>query len=206
MLNVNIYDLSAKKVGTVELSEIFQEEYRESLIHQVVLAQLANKRQGTKSTLTRSEVRGGGRKPWRQKGTGRARQGSIRSPQWTKGGVVFAPKPRDFSQKINKRMKRIALFSALSKKVELNEFIVLKDFNLKDGKTKEVAKVIKNFGFNERVLFVLSEGDDLVVRAAKNIEKVSTLNVDLLNVYDVVANAKLIITANALKRFEEANK
>lgn len=205
MINVKIYNTQAKEVGSVDLSAMFEEKFRESLIHQVVVAQLANKRQGTKSTLTRSEVRGGGAKPWRQKGTGRARQGSIRSPQWVKGGVVFAPKPRDFSQKINKKMKKIALKSALSAKVADNNFIVLDKFAINEAKTKEVAQVLKNFNINERVLLVLSNEDAMVVRAAANIAKAKTINVDLLNVYDIVANTKLIITSNALKMLEEAN-
>ena len=205
MINVKIYNTKAEEVGSVALSAIFEEKYRESLIHQVVVAQLANKRQGTKSTLTRSEVRGGGAKPWRQKGTGRARQGSIRSPQWIKGGVVFAPKPRDFSQKINKKMKKIALKSALSAKVSDNNFIVLDKFILNEAKTKEVAQVLKNFNLKERVLLVLSNDDALVVRAASNIANIKTINVNLLNVYDVVANSKLMITSDALKMLEEAN-
>lgn len=205
MINVKIYNTQAKEVGSVALSAVFEEKFRESLIHQVVVAQLANKRQGTKSTLTRSEVRGGGAKPWRQKGTGRARQGSIRSPQWVKGGVVFAPKPRDFSQKINKKMKKIALKSALSAKVADNNFIVLDKFVINEAKTKEVAQVLKNFEIKERVLLVLSNEDAMVVRAAANIANVQTINVNLLNVYDVVANTKLMITSNALKMLEEAN-
>lgn len=205
MINVKIYNTKAEEVGSVALSAIFEEKYRESLIHQVVVAQLANKRQGTKSTLTRSEVRGGGAKPWRQKGTGRARQGSIRSPQWIKGGIVFAPKPRDFSQKINKKMKKIALKSALSAKVSDNNFIVLDKFILNEAKTKEIAQVLKNFNLKERVLLVLSNDDALVVRAASNIANIKTINVNLLNVYDVVANSKLMITSDALKMLEEAN-
>lgn len=205
MINVKIYNTKAEEVGSVALSVIFEEKYRESLIHQVVVAQLANKRQGTKSTLTRSEVRGGGAKPWRQKGTGRARQGSIRSPQWIKGGIVFAPKPRDFSQKINKKMKKIALKSALSAKVSDNNFIVLDKFILNEAKTKEVAQVLKNFNLKERVLLVLSNDDALIVRAASNIANIKTINVNLLNVYDVVANSKLMITSDALKMLEEAN-
>lgn len=205
MINVKMYNTSAKEIGSLELSSIFEEEYRESLIHQVVVAQLANKRQGTKSTLTRSEVRGGGAKPWRQKGTGRARQGSIRSPQWIKGGVVFAPKPRDFSQKINKKMKKIALKSALSAKVANNEFIVLDKIELKEIKTKEFAAILKNFNIKEKVLLVLSDKDSVLVRVTRNIENIKTINAKLLNVYDIVANSKLLITADAVKMIEEAN-
>ena len=140
-MKVNVLDIQAKKVGEIELNEgVFGVEYNEPLIHQVVVAQLANRRQGTKSTLTRTEVRGGGKKPWRQKGTGRARQGSIRSPQWTGGGVVFAPKPRDFSQKINKKMKVAATLSALSAKVSDNDFLVLDKLQLEEAKTKYIAQ------------------------------------------------------------------
>ncbi len=205
-MEIKVFNTSAKEVGKVELNEaIFAEQYRESLIHQVVVAQLANKRQGTKSTLTRSEVRGGGAKPWRQKGTGRARQGSIRSPQWIKGGVVFAPKPRDFSQKINKQMKKAALKSALSAKVSDGNFIVLDKIALKENKTKEIAKILKNFKFDEKVLFVLTDADAMVVRAAKNIPNVDAINANLLNVYDVVANAKVFVTKDAVKLIEEVN-
>lgn len=205
-MEIKVFNTSAKEVGKIELSEsVFAEQYRESLIHQVVVAQLANKRQGTKSTLTRSEVRGGGAKPWRQKGTGRARQGSIRSPQWIKGGVVFAPKPRDFSQKINKQMKKIALKSALSAKVTDGHFVVLDKIALKENKTKEVVAILKNFKFTEKTLFVLTEADAMVVRAAKNIPNVETINANLLNVYDVVANTKVFVTREAVKLIEEVN-
>ena len=152
-MKVNVLDIKAKKVGEMELNDaVFGVEYNEALIHQVVVAQLANKRQGTKSTLTRTEVRGGGKKPWRQKGTGRARQGSIRSPQWTGGGVVFAPKPRDFSQKINKKMKVAATLSALSAKVSDNDFLVLDKLQLEEAKTKYIAQMLKAFEINSSVL------------------------------------------------------
>ena len=178
-------------------------EYNAALIHQVVVAQLANKRQGTKSTLTRAEVRGGGIKPWRQKGTGRARQGSIRAPQWIKGGVVFAPKPRDFSQKINQKMKVAALKSALSQKVRDDEIIVINEIKAENGKTKEIATVLKNLKMEKRVLLVVGERDELVIRACRNIENVTLINASLINVYDVVANANCIMTKDAIKKIEE---
>ena len=191
----------------MELDEsVFGAEYRQALIHQVVVAQLNNKRQGTKSTLTRTEVRGGGIKPWRQKGTGRARQGSIRSPQWTGGGVVFAPKPRDFSQKINKTAKRVALVSALSAKLSDGNMIVVDKIQLENAKTKEMAAVMKALGVEKRALLVVTDEDAAVVRAARNIPDVTTIASELINVYDVVANEKFIATQAAVKKIEEAYK
>ena len=201
---VNIYDKQAKEVGTLELSdEVFAKEYNEAIIHQCVVAQLNNMRQGTKSTLTRTEVRGGGKKPWRQKGTGNARQGSIRAPQWVKGGVVFAPKPRDFSQKVNKQMRREALKSALSYKFANSEAIVVDALAFDEAKTKEMASVLKNFDMNKTVLVVLGEGDKNAVVAARNIPGVTTVSADLLNVLDVVANAKCLITKEAAQQIEK---
>lgn len=203
-MKVKVYDKNANVVGSMQLkSEVFEREYNESLIHQVVVAQLANKRQGTKSTLTRSEVRGGGAKPWRQKGTGRARQGSIRSPQWIKGGVVFAPKPRDFSQKINKKMKKAALVSALSKKLADGDILVIDSFAIEEAKTKNIAAILKAFGFDKKTLFVLENDDENVLRASKNIEELTTLNVDSINVYDLVCNAKCVISKEAIKKIQE---
>lgn len=203
-MEMKVVNTSGKKVGTIELNAaVFEQEYNAALIHQVVVAQLANKRQGTKSTLTRAEVRGGGIKPWRQKGTGRARQGSIRAPQWIKGGVVFAPKPRDFSQKINQKMKVAALKSALSQKVRDNEIIVINEIKAENGKTKEIATVLKNLKMEKRVLLVVGERDELVIRACRNIENVTLINASLINVYDVVANANCIMTKDAIKKIEE---
>ena len=203
-MEMKVVDSSGKKVGTIELNAaVFEQEYNAALIHQVVVAQLANKRQGTKSTLTRAEVRGGGIKPWRQKGTGRARQGSIRAPQWIKGGVVFAPKPRDFSQKINQKMKVAALKSALSQKVRDDEIIVINEIKAENGKTKEIATVLKNLKMEKRVLLVVGERDELVIRACRNIENVTLINASLINVYDVVANANCIMTKDAIKKIEE---
>lgn len=204
-MKVDVFNISAKKVGTMELSDaVFAQEYNEPLVHQVVVAQMANKRQGNKSTLTRSEVRGGGIKPWRQKGTGRARQGSIRSPQWTGGGVVFAPKQRDFSQKINKKMKFAATISALSAKVADGDFIVLDELKLKEAKTKLMATVLKNFGIESRVLLIVSENDETVLRASANIANLTVINADLVNVYDLAANAKCIVTKAAVEKLEKA--
>lgn len=204
-MKVDVFNISAKKVGTMELSDaVFAQEYNEPLVHQVVVAQMANKRQGNKSTLTRSEVRGGGIKPWRQKGTGRARQGSIRSPQWTGGGVVFAPKQRDFSQKINKKMKFAATISALSAKVADGDFIVLDELKLKEAKTKLMAAVLKNFGIESKVLLIVSESDETVLRASANIANLTVINADLVNVYDLAANAKCIVTKAAVEKLEKA--
>ena len=207
-MKVNVLDIKAKKVGEIELNDaVFGVEYNEALIHQVVVAQLANKRQGTKSTLTRTEVRGGGKKPWRQKGTGRARQGSIRSPQWTGGGVVFAPQPRDFSQKINKKMKTTATLSALSAKVSDNDFIVLDKLQLQEAKTKYIAQMLKAFEIESKVLIAVANDDEAVLRACANIQNVTLINADLVNVYDLASNTKCIFTVDAVekiqKRFEE---
>ena len=203
-MKVNVLDMNAKKVADIELNEnVFGVEYNEALIHQVVVAQLANKRQGTKSTLTRTEVRGGGKKPWRQKGTGRARQGSIRSPQWTGGGVVFAPKPRDFAQKINKKMKVAATLSALSAKVTDNDFIVLDKIALKEAKTKYIAQMLKAMSIENSVLLVVANDDEAVKRACANIANLTLINADPLNVYDLAANAKCIFTKDAVAKIEE---
>lgn len=205
MANLEVLNQKGNKVDTLAVSdEVFGAEYNEALIHQVVVAQLANKRQGTKSTLTRTEVRGGGIKPWRQKGTGRARQGSIRAPQWIKGGVVFAPKPRDFSQKINKKMKDGAMRSALSEKIRSGEFVVVDKIELDAPKTKLMVEVLKALDVSKKALLVLS-GDAEVARAAGNIDGVTTVaDASLLNVYDVVANGKIVTTVAAVKSIEEA--
>ena len=205
MPKVNVYNQSGEIVGSIELSDkVFGQEVNKPLIHQVIVAQLANRRQGTKSALTRAEVRGGGRKPWRQKKTGRARQGSIRSPQWYHGGVVFAPKPRDFSQKINKKAKRLALLSALSAKVLDDEIMVLDDLKLVSAKTREVADVLKNLKLDKSVLLVLPELDESVVRASRNIPTVNTICTDFINVYDVVRHNKVVMLKSAVKKIEEA--
>ncbi len=204
MIKANVLDTNGKVVGEIDLSEtVFGAEYNEALIHQVIVAQLANKRQGTKSTLTRTEVRGGGKKPWRQKGTGRARQGSIRAPQWIKGGIVFAPKPRDFSVKVNKQMKLGALCSALSEKLRNDEIVIVDNIALEAPKTKLMAKVIKNLGIAKRGLFFTAGVNETVVRAIKNIPFVSADDVSLINVYDVVKTGKCVFTKEAILKLME---
>ncbi len=197
--------MNGKETGTIELSaDLFEIEYNEPLIHQAVVTRLANDRQGTKGTLTRTEVRGGGRKPWRQKGTGNARQGSTRAPQWIKGGVVFAPKSRDFSKKMNKTAKRTALFSALSKKIADNEFYVIDEIAVKDGKTKEMMAFLKAFNFDSTVLMVMNDNDALVIRAARNIYGLSTMPIDELSTYEVVKNAVVVIAKDAVLKLQDA--
>lgn len=206
-MELKVYNTLGQEVSTVTVSDkVFGAEYNEALIHQVVVAQLANKRQGTKSTLTRTEVRGGGIKPWRQKGTGRARQGSIRSPQWRHGGVVFAPKPRDFSKKINKRMKAAAMVSTLSQKVNQNEFVVLDKIELAEGKTKLMAEVCKNLDAGKKALFVLGAENENVVRATRNLPEAEVCDATLINVYDLVRAGKVFVTVDAIKVIEEANE
>lgn len=205
-MELKVLNTAGKQVGTVELNDaVFAVEYNEALIHQVVVAQLANKRQGTKSTLTRTEVRGGGVKPYRQKGTARARQGSIRSPQFVKGGVVFAPKPRDFRQKLNKFSKRQALLSALSQKIRQDEFIVVDEFKVKEAKTKEVANILKALELNKKTLLVVAEDNKDLLRASRNIADLQVINADLINVYDVVRSNKCVVTKAAAEKIEEAN-
>lgn len=207
MMELKVYNIEGKQTTTIKVSEkVFGVDYNSALIHQVIVAQLANKRQGTKSTLTRAEVRGGGAKPYRQKGTGRARQGSIRSPQWRKGGVVFAPKPRDFSKKINKKMKDAAMRSALSQKVRQEEFIVIDTIDFKEAKTKFMAAVLKNLEVKGKALLVLDAENEKVLRAAQNIESLTTCNAELLNVYELVRNKKCIFTLDAVKKLEEVNQ
>ena len=204
MPSVKLYDMKANEIGNLELSDaLFNAEYNEAVIHQAVVARLANERQGTKSTLTRSEVRGGGAKPWRQKGTGRARQGSIRSPQWIKGGVVFAPKSRDFSKKMNSKAKAVALLSALSQKIRDDEVIFVDQIQVAQPKTKEMAAFLKAFNLEKTVLLVMDNNDESVLRASANIAKISTLPVDQINTYDVVKNAKIVISKQAVQQIEE---
>ena len=204
-MQVKVYNTEAKVVGSLELSEeVFGCEYNEPLIHQAVVAYQANQRQGTKSALTRTEVRGGGIKPWRQKGTGRARQGSIRAPQWIKGGVVFAPKPRDFRKKLNKKMKAQAFRSAISYKVANNELVVVDEIKLAAPKTKLVAQILKNFSFDKRTLLLVTGESADVVRAGANIEKLTVTDAVLANIYELVSNANVIATKDAIKKIEEA--
>lgn len=204
MPSVKLYDMKANEVGKLDLNDaLFNAEYNESVIHQAVVTRLANERQGTKSTLTRSEVRGGGAKPWRQKGTGRARQGSIRSPQWVKGGVVFAPKSRDFSKKMNYKAKEVALFAALSQKIRADEVIFIDEIKVATPKTKEMAAFLKAFKLDSSVLMVLDNADEAVLRASANLKKVNTIPVRQINTYDVVRNAKLVISKKAVEYIEE---
>ena len=206
-MNVKVLNISGEEVGTLKLSdEVFKQEYNEGLIHQVVVAYLANLRQGTKSTLTRSEVRGHAKKPWRQKHTGHARHGSTKGPQWRGGGIVFAPKPRDFSKKVNKEAKRAAFRSAISTKLQNQELIVVDSLNLKEAKTKLMAQVLKNLKIEKSVVFVTKEKDELVMRAANNIASVEVTNATLVNVYDIVSNDKVVLTQDAVKYLEEAYK
>ena len=203
MPSIKVYNMKAEETGAMELSDLFAIEYNEPLIHQAVVTTLANRRQGTKSTLTRSEVRGGGKKPWRQKGTGSARQGSTRAPQWIHGGVVFAPKSRDFSKKMNITAKRVALFSALSKKVADNEVIVIDNLAVENGKTKEMVAFLDAFKLEKTVLMVMSDNNVNVIRSARNIQTIETLPVEQLNTYDVVRNAVIVIAQSAIAKLEE---
>ena len=203
MPSIKVYNMKAQETGAIELSDLFAIEYNEPLIHQAVVTTLANRRQGTKSTLTRSEVRGGGKKPWRQKGTGSARQGSTRAPQWIHGGVVFAPKSRDFSKKMNITAKRVALFSALSQKVRDDEIIFIDDIKVDAPKTKEMAAFLKAFNLDKSVLIVMDNNDEAVLRASANISKISTIPVEQINTYDLVKNAKVVISKKAVEKIQE---
>ena len=204
MPSVKLYNMKANEVGTIDLPDaLFNAEYNEPVIHQAIVTRLANERQGTKSTLTRSEVRGGGAKPWRQKGTGRARQGSIRSPQWVKGGVVFAPKSRDFSKKMNAKAKAVALLSALSQKIRDDEVIFVDEIKVAAPKTKEMSAFLKAFNLEKSVLLVMDNSDEAVLRASANIEKISTIAAVQINTYDVVKNAKIVISKQAVQQIEE---
>ena len=203
MATVSVYNTDGKEVETIELSDkIFGVEINENIVHKAVVAHLAAKRQGTQSALTRSEVRGGGRKPWRQKGTGHARQGSIRAPQWTGGGVVFAPKPRDYSQKINKKEARLALFSALTSKVQDEKLIVVDELALDAPKTKTFAGILGNLKAN-KALVVTEDANQNVVLSARNIPDVKTESRVAINVFDILKYDSLVITKDAVKALEE---
>lgn len=203
MPNVALYDIKGQNIGDIALSEtVFGQPVNTAVMHEVVVAHLANCRQGTQSAKTRSEVSGGGKKPWRQKGTGRARQGSTRSPQWRHGGVVFAPKPRDYTIRVNKKVKRLAMKSALSSKVEENELIVFDALNIEAPKTKEMVKVLKAVDVS-KALIVLADKDEAVERASANIEGVKTTLVGTLNVYEILKYEKLILTKASVEKIEE---
>ncbi len=204
MPNIKVYDMKGAEVGEMTLSdEVFAVEYNEALIHQAVVTYLANQRQGTKGTLTRSEVAGGGIKPWRQKGTGRARQGSIRSPQWKHGGVVFAPKSRDYSKKMNVSARRGALLSAISKKLADGEMVVVDELKVSAPKTKEMVAFQKALKLDKKTLVVMDSRNDDVVLAARNIGELTTVPVEQLNTYDLVANAVVVIEKGAVEKMQE---
>ena len=203
MANVKVYNIEGKEVGTIDLSDaVFGVEVNEHLLHMAVVQQLANKRQGTQKAKTRSEVSGGGRKPWRQKGTGHARQGSTRSPQWTGGGVVFAPTPRDYSFKLNKKEKRAALKSALTSRVLENKFIVLDEMNFGEIKTKNFQNMLNNLSV-AKALVVVEEGNTNAVLSARNIPTVKTAGVNTINVYDVLKYNTVIASKAAVEAIEE---
>lgn len=204
MPKVAVYNIAGEQTGELELSAaLFDAPVNQAVLHQVVVAQLANKRQGTKSALTRTEVRGGGRKPYRQKGTGRARQGSIRAPQYKKGGVVFAPKPRDFRVTLNKKVKRLAFKGALTAKVAGQAFIVVDTFSLAAPKTKEMAKVLNNLKVEGKALIVTNLPEELVTRSAGNLPGVQVALVNTLNTLDILKADKLVVTKEAVARMEE---
>ncbi len=203
MANVSVYNMEGKEVGTMELNDaVFGVEVNEHLVHMAVVNQLANKRQGTQKAKTRSEVSGGGRKPWRQKGTGHARQGSTRAPQWTGGGVVFAPTPRDYSFKLNKKEKRMALKSALTSRVQENKFIVLDELKLEGIKTKNMKAVLDNLNV-AKALIVLNENDQNVVLSARNLENVRTVLTNTISVYDILKYNTVVVTKAAVAMIEE---
>ncbi len=203
MANVSVYNMEGKEVGKMELSDaVFGVEINEHLVHMAVVQQLANNRQGTQKAKTRAEVSGGGRKPWRQKGTGHARQGSTRSPQWKGGGVVFAPTPRDYSFKINKKEKRLALKSALTSRVQENKLIVLEELAFDEIKTKQFKAVLDNLKVS-KALVVLADKDEKVVMSARNIPKVKTALTNTINVYDILKGDTLIVTKDAVAKIEE---
>ena len=203
MANVSVYNIEGNEVGTIDLSDaVFGVEVNEHLLHMAVVSQLANKRQGTQKAKTRSEVRGGGRKPWRQKGTGHARQGSTRAPQWTGGGVVFAPTPRDYSFKLNKKEKRAALKSALTSRVEEKKFIVLDEINFGEIKTKNFQNVLNNLNV-AKALVVLEDGNKNAELSARNIPSVKTARTNTINVYDILKYNTVIATKAAVETIEE---
>ena len=204
MATLDLYNMSGKKTGTIDVKdEIFGVEVNKSVLHDVVVNYLANQRQGTQSTLTRTEVRGGGIKPWRQKGTGRARQGSIRAPQWTGGGVALGPKPRDYRYSINKKLKKIALRSALSAKYEAYEIYVVEDLKMDEIKTATIAKMLKGMEIDSKALIVTAELDKNVYKSARNIKGVAPTYVDVLNTYEVLKHDKFIISKEAVAKIEE---
>ena len=204
MPKIDVYDIQGKKVSTVDLKdEIFGIEPNEAVVHSVLVNFLANQRQGTQSTKTRAEVRGGGRKPWRQKGTGRARQGSIRAPQWIKGGIALGPKPRSYKYTVNKKEKRLAIKSCLSSKVLEKELVVVDSLPLKEIKTKEMVNALNNLKVEGKTLILLPERNETVQKSARNIEGVKTTLVNTINVYDLLKYKNLVVTLDTVKKLEE---
>lgn len=204
MPSIDVLNIQGKKVSTLELNDtVFAKEVNEALIHTVIVNYLANQRQGTQSTKTRSEVSGGGRKPWRQKGTGRARHGSTRSPIWVKGGIALGPKPRSYKYKLNKKEKQNAIKMILSAKLADNKLIVVDEFKLTEIKTKSVVNVLNNLNAVGRTLLVLDQKDDIILKSARNIEKMHVSNADVLNAYELLNNKQVIMTVDAVKKLEE---
>lgn len=204
MPKVDVYDIEGKKVKTIELKEeVFGITPNEAVVHHVVKNYLANQRQGTQSTKTRREVSGGGRKPWRQKGTGRARQGSIRAPHWVGGGVALGPKPRSYNYTVNKKERQLAIKSMLSSKVLENELVIVESLPLKEIKTKEMARVLSNLKVEGKTVILLAEKDEVVQKSARNLEGVKTLQVGTINVYDLVKHQNLVVTEDTVKKLEE---
>lgn len=204
MPKVTVFDMSGKEVSSVELSDaIFGIEPNTAVMHAAVVNYLANQRQGTQSTLTRAEVRGGGKKPWKQKGTGRARQGSIRAPQWTHGGIALGPKQRDYRYSLNKKVKRLALKSALSSKVLAGDFIVVDKIVMEEYKTKAMAKMLQDLGVNGKAMIVMPAVDKKVIGSAANLQGVKTSLVNTINVYDILNYDKFIVTLDAVSKLEE---
>ena len=204
MPKIDVYSIEGKKVKEIELNEaVFGIEPNEAVVHSVLVNYLANQRQGTQSTKTRSEVRGGGRKPWRQKGTGRARQGSIRAPQWIKGGIALGPKPRSYYYTVNKKEKQLAIKSMLSSKVLENELVVVDSLDMKEIKTKEMVKALNNLKVEGKTLMLLAEKNENVQKSARNIEGVKTTLVNTINVYDLLKYKKLVVTLDTVKKLEE---
>ena len=204
MPSIDVYNIEGKKVKSLDLKEeIFGIEPNEAVVHTVLVNYLANQRQGTQSTKTRSEVRGGGRKPWRQKGTGRARQGSIRAPQWIKGGIALGPKPRSYKYRVNKKERQLAIKSLLSSKVLENNLVVVDKFDFKEIKTKQMATAMKNLKVEEKAFIVLAASDEKVQKSARNLADVRTSSVNTINVFDLLKYKKLVLTVDTIKKLEE---
>ena len=204
MPKVDVYDMQGKKVSDVELNaNVFGIEPNEAVVHSVLVNYLANQRQGTQSTKTRAEVRGGGRKPWRQKGTGRARQGSIRAPQWIKGGIALGPKPRSYTYKVNKKEKQLAIRSLLSSKVLENELTVVEKLEMKEAKTKEMVKTLSNLKVEGKTLIIVADRNENVYLSSRNIEGVKAITLNMINVYDLLQYNKLVLPLDTVKKLEE---